>query len=145
MIEFLPTNFVLFSCIPLELNSIIRKGFKMFASGSMEFVTKKVSRMSTRLKSRRSTLTGSISYISKSCMLKRPTFKPWMPGPERLLDFVRTSMYQRPTFKRKKPVQRVPSIRDAFDEMCRTHIMDFVLVSFDVISSAPYLGRIQRF
>ena len=116
----------------------------MSASTSMDFVTKKVSRMSTRLKSRRSTITGSITSISKSCKLKRPTFKPWMSGPtthesvnfmeehEEFNGWVRSGhpCVKRPTFKRKKPVQRVPSIRDAFDEMCRSHIMDFVLVSF---------------
>ena len=115
----------------------------MSASTSMDFVTKKVSRMSTRLKSRRSTITGSITSISKSCKLKRPTFKPWMSRPiahesvsfpdvhEQLHNSVRSGhpCVKRPTFKRKKPVQRVPSIRDAFDEMCRSHIMDFVLVS----------------
>ena len=74
----------------------------MSASASMDFVTKKVSRMSTRLKSRRSTLTGSISSISKSCMLKRPTFKPWMPEPETLLDSVRTSMFQETDFQTKE-------------------------------------------
>ena len=60
---------------------IILKGLEMSASTSMNFVTKKVSRMSTRLKSRRSTITGSITSLSKSCKLKRPTFKSWVPGP----------------------------------------------------------------
>ena len=87
----------------------------------MNFVTKKFSRMSTRFRTRRSTISGSsiegrtsfsnsISSISKSCRLKKPTFK-------------------RPTFKRRKSVQRVPSIRDAFDEMCRSHILDYIIVS----------------
>ena len=141
----------------------------MSASSSMKVssasFTKKVSRMSTRFRSRRSTISGSISSISKSCKLKRPTFKPWIPGSQIVIHncfsvanfrIVRTNpnnsnrsghpCFKRPTFKRKKPVHRVPSIRDAFDEMCRSHIMDFVLVSylsrifsnFDVISWAPY-------
>ena len=114
-----------FSCLkhsefePLEQSGSIVG--EMSPSASMNFVTKKFSRMSTRFRTRRSTISGSstegrtsfsnsISSISKSCRLKKPTFK-------------------RPTFKRRKSVQRVPSIRDAFDEMCRSHILDYIIVS----------------